>query len=213
MLRRINIFLNASGGFSLTGRILCWTAFLLLLYAVPALGADHIILYRAGTTDNTMWNNLKKYMTNKGYTVSAYEAPETIEKQVETANRINREKARFTLVLELVPSERPDAFIVISDAKKGKGMILDIEEVPGSHRAQSEELASFIAAQFQKKVKTIPLFMLLGIDMPGVFIRLDTPKDRPSDAFNRLHDGIQNYTKRGFRDERERKGERRNTQP
>lgn len=160
-----------------------------------------------------MWNGLKKYLTNKGFVLSVYDFPGTMEKQVETANRMNKEKALFMLAVELVPSERADAFVAISDARKGKGLILNADEVPGSHIARSQELGSFIAAGFQKKVKPVPLFMLFGIDMPGAFVRLEVPKDKPADAFDRLHEGMQNYMKRGSKDERELKSERRNTSP
>jgi len=116
------------------------------------------------------------------------------------------------LAVELVPSDRTDAFIAVSSAKKGKGLILNVDEVPGSHAARSGELASSIASAFQRKVKAIPLFMFLGVDMPGVFVRLEVEKTRPAGAFGRLHEGLLNYMKRG-KDERERKGERRDPAP
>jgi len=196
-----------------TRAVSCCIFLVLVLCASVLFAADNIVLVHAGTRDAALWNGFKKYLTNKGYVISSYEAADTMEKQVETANRINREKAKFMLVLELVPSDAADAFVAVSDAKKGKGMILEVDEVPGSQIGRSEELATSIAAQFQKKVKAIALFALLGIDMPGVFLRLDVPKDRPVEAFNKLHDGILNYMKRGIKDERERKGERRNTPP
>jgi len=65
-----------------------------------------------------MWNAFKRHLTGKGLTVSVYDSPESMEKQVETANRVNREKAVFMLVVELVPSERSDAFIAVSDPER-----------------------------------------------------------------------------------------------
>jgi len=195
------------------GRVFLLLFLLLAICAQPLCAAEHIILSRAGAGDDPMWNGFKRYLTNKGFVLSVYDCPESMEKQVEMANRMNKEKALFVLVVELVPSERAGAFIAISDAKKGKGLILNADEVPGSHIVRSQELGSFIAAQFQKKVKPIPLFMLFGIDMPGAFVRLEVPKDKPADAFDKLHDGMQNCMKRGSKDERELKSERRNTPP
>ncbi len=158
-----------------------------------------------------MWNNAKKYFAGKGFSIGSLRfTPRSIEKQIETANKINKEKARFMLVLEIVPSDRSDAFVAISDAKKAKSLILNADEVPGAHAARSEELGSSIAARFQKKVKPAPLFMFLGIDLPAVFVRLNVPRDGSAEAFDKLYDGMLNFTKRGNKDERELKGERRN---
>lgn len=195
------------------GALLPCLAGLFLLAAVqPLCAAEHIILSRAGTGDDAMWNSFRKYLAGKGFTISVYNTPDSMEKQVETANRVNKEKAIFMLSVELVPSDGTDAFIAVSNAKKGKGLILNVDEVPGSHASRSGDLASSIAAAFQRKVKAIPLFMFLGIDMPGAFVRLEVEKTKPADAFDKLHEGLLNYMKRG-KDERERQGERRNTSP
>jgi len=193
-------------------RILLIVSILLpLLSPVPVFAADRIILCRAGQTDDTMWNNAKKYFAGKGFSVGTYDSPRSIEKQIEAANKINKEKARFMLVIEIVVSDQSDAFVAISDAKKVKGLILNADEVPGAHAARSEELGSSIAARFQKKVKPAPLFMFLGIDMPAVFIRLNVPRDGSMEALDKLYDGVLNFTKRGNKDEGEFKGERRNS--
>ena len=181
--------------------------------AAPLFAAERIILVQAGTGNAALWNGFKKYLAGKGYTVSAYEAATTMEKQVETANRINRERAGFMLVLEMLPSEKIDVLVAVSDAKKGKGMILNIEEVPGLHIDSSKELATSIADQFQEKLRVLPLFTFLGIDMPGVFLRLGIPKDKTAEAFGKVNAGMAKYLKRGIKDERERKSERRDTQP
>jgi hypothetical protein len=86
-----------------------------------------------------------------------------------------------------------------------KGNLLEIDEVPAAYDADSEELARAIAAPFGKKIKRLPLFVFLGIDMPGTFLRIDCPKDKTGDIFNRLNEGIQKYLKRGVKNESERK--------
>lgn len=194
------------------GLLPCLAGLVLLAAAQPLSATEHIVLYRAGASDEAMWKDFRKYLAGKGFTMGVHDAPVSMEKQVETANRVNREKALFMLAVELVSSDHTDAFIAVSDARKGKGLILNVDEVPGSYAARSGELASLIATAFQRKVRTIPLFMFLGIDMPCVFVRLEVDKARPADAFGRLHEGLLNYMKRG-KDERERQGERRDPAP
>jgi len=194
------------------GLLPCLAGLFLLAVVHPLSATEHIVLYRAGATDDAMWKDFRKYLAGKGFTMGVHDAPVSMEKQIETANRVNKEKALFMLAVELVSSDRTDAFIAVSNARKGKGLILNVDEVPGSHADRSGELASFIAAAFQRKVRAIPLFMFLGMDMPCVFVRLEMEKTRPADAFGRLHEGLLNYMKRG-RDERERQGERRDSAP
>jgi hypothetical protein len=183
--------------------------FLLIALSLPAFAAERIVLVRAGETDDALWGSAKKYFSGKGFNVITCDQQRTIEKQVETANRINKEKARFVLALDIVASDHSDAYVAVSDAKKAKGYVLNADEVPGTHVLASRELGSSIAARFQKKVKSAPLFMFLGMDLPAVFVRLDVPRGRPEESFDKLYDGLMNFTKKGSDDERERKAERR----
>lgn len=183
----------------------------ILTVSGSAAAADRIVLVRAGQTDEAMWNTTKKYFAGKGFSVAAYDQARTIEKQIETANRINKEKARLMLVLEIVASDQSGAFVAITDVKKPKGLILNADEIPGTHAARSEELGSSIASRFQRKPKPAPLFVFIGIDLPAVFVRLNVPGNRSTEAFDALYDGVLNFTKRGNKDERELKTERRNS--
>jgi hypothetical protein len=137
--------------------------------------------------------------------VSIYEGADNLEKQILNANKIGKERAVIFLAVELVPSEKAGIFVAISNTKKGKGAILEIDEVPAAHSADSEELALSIAAPFNAKIKRLPLFVFLGIDMPGVFLKIDCPNDRTGDIFNKLNEGLQKYLDRGAKDENERK--------
>jgi hypothetical protein len=145
---------------------------------------------------------------NKGYGVSIYEGTNTLEKQIQNANKINKEKASLLLALELIPSEKEDIFVAISNAKRGKGALLEIDEVPATHGTDSEDLATFIAAPFTKKVKRMPLFVFLGIDLPQVFLSINCPADQSGAVFDKLNNSIQNYLKRGATNEKDGKGER-----
>ncbi|HVN96923.1 MAG TPA: hypothetical protein VMT62_10870 [Syntrophorhabdaceae bacterium] len=165
---------------------------------------DSIIFCQVGERDPALWNMVKKYFTGKGYGVSIYEGADSIEKQVANANRMNREKAALLMAIELAPSDTENIFVAISNAKKGRGAILEIDEVPAAHGVESEELAQDVATPFGKKVKRIPVFVLLGVDMPGVFLRIDCPRDKIGEVLNKLDQGIQKYLKRGVKNESER---------
>jgi hypothetical protein len=166
---------------------------------------DNIVFCQMGDRNPALWSGLKSYFTGKGYGVSIYEGADSIEKQIQNANKISKEKAAIFLAIELVPSEKEGIFVAISKTKKGKGSILEIDEVPAAHGTDSEELALSIAAPFGAKIKRLPLFVFLGIDMPGAFLTIDCPKDRTGEIFNKLNEGLQKYLNRSVKDESERK--------
>lgn len=179
----------------------------LLVPFFSAQGGDNIVFYQAGERNPVLWNALKKHFLSKGYGVSIYEGANTLEKQIQNANKINKEKAALMMAVELIPSDKEDIFIAISNAKKGKGVIFEIDEVPAIHGRDSEDLATFIAAPFMKKVKRLPLFVFIGIDLPQVFLRINCLADQPGTVFDKLNSGIQNYLKRGATNENNRKSE------
>jgi hypothetical protein len=166
---------------------------------------DNIIFYQMGDRNPVLWSMLKTYFTGKGYGVSIYEGADSLEKQIQNANKIDKEKAAIFLAIELVPSEKGSIFVAISKTKRAKGNILEIDEVPAAHSKDSEELALSIAAPFGIKIKRLPLFAFLGIDMPGAFLKIDCPKDKTGEIFNKLNEGLQKYLNRGVKDEDERK--------
>jgi hypothetical protein len=189
-------------------QILLLLSIFMLLPCFSVHGRENIVFYQVGERDPALWNGLKKYFVNKGYGISIYEGTNTLEKQIQNANKINKEKAALLLAVELIPSEKEDIFVAISNAKKGRGAILEIDEVPATHGTDSEDLATFIAAPFTKKVKRLPLFVFLGTDLPQVFLRINCLADQPGAAFDKLNNGIQNYLKRGATNEKDGKGER-----
>jgi hypothetical protein len=144
----------------------------------------------------------RKYFSAKGYNLSYYDGADTLEKHIENVNKINRSKGTAFLAIDLAAGDAGRTFIAVSNAQKGKGNIPEIDEVPAMHINNSMELATTIAAPFNKKIKRLPLFMLLGIDMPGLFMRLESHRDKMGEVFDRLHEGLQKYAKRGKTDER-----------
>ncbi len=163
---------------------------------------EHFVVYRMGERDQTAWNMFRKYFSAKGYNMSYYDGADGIDKHIENVNKINRSNGTVFLAIDLVLGATNSVFIAVANARRGKGNIPEIDEVPAVHINNSMELATMVAAPFNKKIKKMPLFMLLGIDMPGMFLRLESPKDRVGEMFDQLHEGLQKYAKRGIRNER-----------
>ena len=160
---------------------------------------EQFVIYRMGERDQTAWNMFRKYFSAKGYNMSYYDGADNLEKHIENVNKINRSNGTVFLAIDLVMGGGSSIFVAATNAKRGKGVIPNIDEVPAIHINNSMELATMIAAPFNKKIKRIPLFMLLGVDMPGIFLRLESPKDKMGEMFDRLHEGLQKYVKRGIK--------------
>ena len=165
-------------------------------------GAEHIVLYRLGAQDNIAWDQLKRYLGAKGYRISIYDGTDNIDKHVETVNKINKLKAAVFLAMDFGGGEKNQIMVAITTAKKGKGTILAIDEVPALYANESRELASSLASAFNKGIKEFPLFPLLGVDMPGIFLKITFTPDKTLEVLNKLHEGMQAYYKRGIKDER-----------
>ncbi len=176
----------------------------LLLPLSPLYGRDNIVFYQIGDKDPVLWNGLKKYLVGKGYGVILYQGTDNIDQQISNANKITKEKAAVFLVVELAPSEKENIFIAIPNAKRGKGKILEIDEIPAVYSTESEELALSLASSFNVKIKRLPLFAFLGIDMPGAFLKVYCPKEKTRETFSKLNEGLQKYLARGEKDENER---------
>ncbi|MCX5810088.1 MAG: hypothetical protein NTX36_12080 [Proteobacteria bacterium] len=162
-----------------------------------AYAGDSIVIYRMGGKDQAVWGLLKKSFDSKGYNVSIYEKADNIDRHLETINRINKTNASLVLAMDLQTSEKTDVLIAFADAKKGTGRFLTIEEVTGQHTDNSMILAEEVATSFGRRAKGLSLFPLLGIDMPGIFIKIECTNEQANEMLNKLHEGIQKFMKRG----------------
>ncbi|MCX8111120.1 MAG: hypothetical protein N3D15_07710 [Syntrophorhabdaceae bacterium] len=169
---------------------------------LPVFASEHIIFYIVGEKRTPETDAAKRYLEKKGLKVSAYPVTNSIEKHIENINRMNNQKARMLIALNIEVSENEGCFVAVSNAKKVSGLFQAIEDLPGVYGADSRELAGSIASSFNVKVKELPLFPLIGADMPGVLVYVMTKKDGINIALERLYAGIDNYLKRGRRDER-----------
>jgi len=158
-------------------------------------------LYRIGDKETPEWNQLKRHLNGKGYRVSIYEGTDSLEKHLQNVNRINREKASLLLAMSLALGDTDAVLVAVSDARPGTGRFLAIEEIPAAHEAASKELAVQVAMVFKTQMKRLPLFPLLGVDMPGIFLGVECTKERTTEVFDRLYEGLQKYFARSRENE------------
>ena len=184
-----------------------WIILVLLGCLCNVEAKETIVLVQTGAGDTVLSNGLKKHLASQGYGVSSYEAATTIEQQIQNANKVNREKAGAFIALELVASQNEDCFVALPPANKDKNKLLEIDQVPGRHSSDSEVLAYSIAEQFGSKVKRLPLFVFLGIDMPAVFLRIECQKEKMRETYIKVEKGIHGYFNRSEKDENERKSQ------
>ena len=178
---------------------------LLLLCVVPfthAYAGQQIMFYQMGEKDPAVWNIVKKYFTGKDYQVSMYEGTDNMEKHIENVRRINKAGGALFLAMDFSISETNEIFVAFSDAKAGKKAILGIDEVPAVYADDSKELATLIASSFNKTAKDLPLFPLLGVNIPGIFLRITCTKEDTINVFDKMHESFQKYSIRGLRHER-----------
>jgi hypothetical protein len=152
-----------------------------------------IVLCRIGEGPPEAWSSLKTLFESKGYQVTFYQNEATIERHVEKVNGLNRLGAKAFLAVELVPAARSHVLVAMTDARKGEGRFLTIDEIPDTFSKESERLARSVAGQFKVKVKRLPLFPLLGVNMPGVFIRMEFKEGEFEDGVNKIETGVERY--------------------
>jgi hypothetical protein len=177
------------------GALLILCAFMMLLLPVPCAHAagNSIVLCRIGDSAPQAWSLLRQHFEGKGYQVTFYQGEATIEGHVEKVNGINRGSGRIFLAVELIPAAHTQVMVAMTDAKKGEGRFLTIDQIPERFAGESEKLAGSIAAPFKVKVKHLPLFPLLGVNMPGVFVRMQFKEVEFEDGVNKLYSGIERY--------------------
>jgi hypothetical protein len=125
-----------------------------------------------------------------------------IEKHVEKVNRINRSPGSIFLALEFIPGEKGRIMVAEPEVKKGEGRFLTIDEMPGQFAAESKLLARSLSSSFEVKTKSLPLFPLLGVNMPGALVRMEFREEETHDVVKKLRNGIEKYFRKGLRNEK-----------
>lgn len=166
----------------------------LCVFAQPLQAAEnHVVLYRIGESGDKAWTDLKQYFEGKGYGVTIHRGEMAVEKHAEKASIINRGPGKILIALQVTPGERSRIMVAAPEAKKGEGRFLTIDEVPGEFKQESERLAGAVAEAFNAKVRHLPLFPLLGINMPGIMINMEIKETEIQDAAGKLYGGVEKY--------------------
>jgi hypothetical protein len=161
----------------------------------PAVaGAPAVALYVVGDVGQYAGPTVKQHLEAKGYAVTLVQGEPAIEKHIEKIGVINRSSARVFLAFEFVPSEKVRLVTVVETrAKKGEGSFLTVDEVPGRFNEDSHKLAYAVAEAFNVRAKQMPLFPLLGVNMPGIFIRWESKEVELPGLTDKLAAGLEKY--------------------
>ncbi|HOP86120.1 MAG TPA: hypothetical protein PKZ54_06560 [Syntrophorhabdaceae bacterium] len=184
-----------------------WTIYLFLfLFSSFAFASGHIIIYDTKEGGSEI-NKLKRYLERNKLKVSLYNKTDQLDKHIENLKRINSSNASCLIALNIDINERENIFIVIPDIKgltpKPQGRFNFLEEVPGIFEKDAKELAGAIASPFNAKIKTLPLFFAVGVNMPCIFVNMNIKKGNENFFFEKLYSGIQSYLARGEKNERQ----------
>jgi len=179
-------------------------------------GADGFVVYQVSDKEPSAWSAFKVFFKEKGYDVTMHQAEATLGKHVEKVPRINRSGGKFLLVMEMSYGEETRVLVAMTDqGRPGDGprgetggssgnaktspdwgsmnRFVAIDYLLAKHAGESKRLAESVAAPFKQKVRRVPLFPLLGVDMPGIFIHLECSQEKVREALGLLHASIQTY--------------------
>jgi len=224
-MKRICSLLGPIGLVIVTGILIMFVA------AQSSSGADSFALYQVGTKEVQSWSLARDFFKEKGYDIVYQLGETTLEKHLDKMSRINRSPAKFLLAIEFVPGDDAAVLVAMTDRKgtdsetsvePGRALVsrtgkdvttftpdvrtgnkfLAIDELQSKYASASTRLADAIAGSFHVKVKHVPLFPLLGADMPGIFLRIECKQDKVGEMLGLLYGGIQNYLRRDVSHER-----------
>lgn len=179
-----------------------------VIIASSCYAEDSLVFYNTGKRDPAAWSVLREFFSSKNYAISFYQGDGVIEHHLEKVNRINAVKPGVFVGIEFLFGEEKRVMVVMTDSGKigqpngraeseGRRRLLwAVEELPLKHEAQSKRLAELVAAQLEVPVKRMPLFPLVGVDMPGIFVSIQCPKEEAKSVLAMLHAALQKYYRR-----------------
>ena len=168
------------------------------LSSVSAVAAGPVIcLYRVGNRGQDGALLIKNYLEGKGYQVHVYQGEETIEGHVQKANLINRSGATVFLAIAIATGAEHALVVARTEAPQSSGHFLTVDEIPGRFAEESQRLADSVAGALGVKAKRMPLFPLLGITMPGIFLSIKGPETDLAVVAKNLHMGLEKYFRKG----------------
>jgi hypothetical protein len=180
-----------------------------IIFSTSCYAEDNLVFYNAGKRDPAAWGLLKEYFSSKNYALSFYQGDGSLEHHLDRVNRINVIKSGVFVGIEFTFGDQRRAMVATAEFGKDreaaqnkesedrKRLLWAVEELPAKHEAESQRLAELVAVPFQVKVKRMPLFPLLGVDMPGLFVSIQCKKEDARSLLTMLDGALQKYFKKG----------------
>lgn len=168
---------------------------------------DNLVFYNTGKRDPAAWGELKEYFSSRSYAVSFYQGDGAMERHLEKAARINAIRSAVFVGMEFTFGEEKHVMVVMAPDGGGttgmrteldgrRRVLWGVDELSAKHEAQSKRLAELVAAQFQVAVKKMPLFPLVGVDMPGIFVSIQCNKEEAGSLLTMLDAALKKYYRR-----------------
>lgn len=141
--------------------LLLFSFFPFFLYA-----QDYVVLYWMGGD----LEEIERAFTKRGIKVQVFKASKDLETHLQRIEMINKEGCLAFLSLYVEKGENDVIFCAIDEAQIGKGFFLSIEEVPSLYFEDSKKIAKNLSSVLHLPCIRVPLFPLLGIKAPGLFL-------------------------------------------
>lgn len=158
------------------------------------LHAQHIFLYMVGTPNNDIRQTFLKVLKKHGMDFTLHTGTKNLEEHLRLVSEINTRKKGLFIAVDLNKREKPGPFVAVFKPKKPDGKLLRIDEIPYVHIDLSTKIAEHIASSFGIRVVKLPLFPLLGVDMPALYLRLRENKEEMELVTKLVKEAIRKYT-------------------
>ncbi|MCX7856725.1 MAG: hypothetical protein N2513_01895 [Deltaproteobacteria bacterium] len=154
-----------------------YAIFVFLLITIPNnLEAQQIFFYLLDKPDNELWQIFLKTIKKQGLVSSVYMGNRNLEEHLRLITQINSKKKGLFIAMDVKKREKFGLFVGVFKPKKPEGKIARIDEIPYVHFELSNKIAESIAASYNKRVVKLPLFPMLGVDMPAIYIKISGEK-------------------------------------
>lgn len=156
--------------------------------------SKNLYIYIVGKPDAELKTAFLYALKREKIDFSVYTGSKNLEDHLSSINEINSKKKGVFLALDLKRSNTQKIFVATFKTKKTQGKLLRIDEIPSLHFEDSIQIAQYIALTFNNKVYRLPLFPLLGVNMPGLYLKVDGGKEEVDFVATTLARGIKKFS-------------------
>ncbi|MCS7280026.1 MAG: hypothetical protein NZ583_00135 [Desulfobacterota bacterium] len=169
----------------------------LLLILFPAISySQTIYFYVVSPMEEEIRRDLIRTLKKSGIEFSFYQGKRDLEEHLRLISEINEKRKGVFCAIDLRKKEVSSILVAVSNARKQDGRFLRIHEIPAIHIGLSLKIAEHVASSYGKNVIRLPLFPLLGVDMPGLFFRFYGPELKAAHVLNPLIEAVKKYSPR-----------------